>query len=228
MRPPEAYSPRRTLYDLRAVTVLLPRGGTLGPLTWRVERGRHVRVTFADEEQWQGLVALLTGQAAPRTGRMEEVLPVTVQTDARLRENLNPNLTVNAFLESPDAPEHVWLSGRRRALLVLVDLLGFTPALRRRPLKHIPPEMQERFWALRFMISRAHLLIGRDLFRSTDALLREALRRRWNDLAGTLIVAESEQPLPGPVDTWLHIDAEGAVTVTAIGEPAGEATREEH
>ncbi len=226
MQPPEFVSLRRILYDLHAVTVTLPGGGSIGPITWRLERACHVRVTCADDAQWLGLVALLSGKLTPRSGRMEEVLPVIVQTDVRLREKPEPNDTVTQFLESPDAPEHVWLEGRRRALLVLVDLLGLTPALRRRPFKHLEPEVRGRVWALHFMLSRAGLLIARDLFRLTDPLVREALRRRWSDFPGALVAAESDPPLPGPVDTWLRIAPDGTVTVTGVGEPSASATPE--
>ena len=226
MQPPEFVSLRRILYELHAVAVTLPGGGSIGPITWRLERARHVRVTCADDAQWLGLVALLSGQRAPSSGRLEEVVPVTVQTDVRVREKLDPNRTVAQFLESPDAPEHVWLEGRRRDMLVLVDLLGLSPALRRRPFKHLPPEVQERVWALHFMISRANLLMGRDLFRLTDPILREVLRRRWSDLSGTLVAAESAPPLPGPVDTWLRIAPDGSVSVTGVGEPVANATPE--
>ena len=171
-------------------------------------------------------MALLSGQLPVRTGRMEEVVPVTVQTDRRVRERLNPNGTVNDFLESPDAPAHVWLQGRRRDLLVLVDLLGLEPALRRRPFKHLAPDEQNRVWGLHFMISRAGLLIARDLFRLEDALLREALRRRWGDFSGTLVAAEGALPLPGPVDTWVRIAPDGAFHVTSVGEPAAQGTPE--
>jgi hypothetical protein len=204
-----AARPRPTLYDLHSVTVALPQGGRIGPIDWRLQRGRRIAVRCASEAQWEAFRALLTGAVTPRSGAIEEITPVTVQTDARLREALRPNATIQDFLDSPDAPEFIWLGGRHHTLMVLVDLLDITPRLRYRSIKLLAPELVERALALRFVASRANLLLGREVFQIADAKVQEALRRRWGDWPGSVLACEGERPLPGPTDGWVQFDPDG-------------------
>jgi hypothetical protein len=224
MTPTDAPSLRRTLYRIQGAVVLLPGEGQIGPIDWTLERGHRVRVRCAHPAQWEALVALLSGERAPATGAMEEVVPVRVQTDLRVRESLSPNRTLREFLESPDAPESVWLGGRRRSLWVLLDALGISPALARRAYRYLSPEQQAKVWAFRFLLSRASLLIGREVFRIPDPLVQAVIARRWGDLPGTVVVGESDVPLPGPTDQWAALDAEGHFTCGAdvAAAPAGE------
>ena len=230
MAPSDSISLRRMLYELREVTVPLPGGGRIGPISWMLERGRRVRVATASDAQWQAFVALLTGEQHAATGTLEEVATVTVQTDTHLRESLNLNRSLEEYLNSPDMPELIMLDGRRRSLWVLLDVLGISPHMTRRALKYAAPELIDKVWALRFMLSRASLLIGRDLFRLTDEGIHAALRRRWSDLTGAVVVGETEQPLPGPVQEWVRFDGDGGFTSgreagadDATGRPPGDA-----
>lgn len=187
----------------------LPGGGRIGPISWDLERGRRIRVRCATDGQWTAFVALLTGQQAPAEGVLEEVRSVRVQTDVHLRETLDLNRTVQEFLQAPDTPESVWLDGRRRSLWVLVDQLGLAPANTRRVLKLESTAVQHKYWVLRFLLSQADLVIGREVFRSDDPQVQAALRRRWGDLPGALLAGESDRPLPGRADAWLAFDADG-------------------
>jgi hypothetical protein len=211
---------RRTLYDLREVTLELEDRSQVGPISWLLLRGVRVRVRCAYEAQWEAFAALLSGQQAPASGAVEEVVPVTVQTDARLRATMSMNQSLDDYLHSGNLPELIWLEGRRHSLRVLVDVLGITTRMARHPLKFCNPETVDKAWALRFLLSRADLLIARDLLRVRDPDVRTALRRSWGDLPGTLVACESEppEPLPGPAQGWVRIDAQGAFS--AGDEPA--------
>lgn len=221
MTEPPPPTRRRLVLRLVGACLALPGGPQIGPIDWELERGRRIRVYCESDAHWDAFVALLSGQRYPTAGALEEIHTVRVQTDQHLRESMNLNQTIDDFLHSPDAPETVWLDGRRRALWVLVDQLGITPAMTRRPLKLHGPEVQARYWALRFLLSQADLVIGREVLRIADPDVQTALRRRWNDLPGALVVGESGASLPGPVDGWVRLDAHGAFS--AGTEPPPEA-----
>jgi hypothetical protein len=171
---------------------------------------------------WQAeLEAILTGAAKPQDGYLEELSTITVQTDTHQRNTLNRNQSIADFLDSPDTPAHVWLQNRRRALGVLVDLLGITPAMTRRPLKMEPPPVAERLWVLRFLLSRAELLLGSDIFQLQDAAIRSALARRWEDIPGCIVASCARESLPGPVDTVVRIHPEEFVREAAGVNPPG-------
>lgn len=209
MEPTDSSGAYPALYRLREVTLLLPGRGTIGPITWTVPRRRRIGVRCANDAQWEVLRSLLTGQAVPRGGLLDEAEGVTVQSDTHLRAALHRNDTLQEFLDAPETPEFIWLAGRRRSLMVLVDLLGITPAMRRRPLKFSSSGTEDKVWALHFVLSQASVLVGREVFRCPDPLVREALRRRWGDWPGTLIAGLDAEPLPGPLDGWARIDADG-------------------
>lgn len=204
---------RDALLRLRDVTLTLPDGTGMGPITWEVLRGRRICVSCASDAQWDALVALLTGQLQPASGGLQEIVPVKVQTDVHLRDTLDLNQSIRDYLHSPDAPEYVWLDRRRRALWVLIDLLGISPDMTRRPLKMEGATVYDKYWALRFMLSRAELLIGREIFQIEDARVRTAFRSRWHDFPGTLIVGDLGATLPGPCDTRVRIDAVGSCSI---------------
>lgn len=211
------------LLRLREVTLLLPGSGSIGPITWALERRRRIGVRCASEAQWEVFCSLLSGQAAPRGGIVDEWDGVTVQTDVHLRAGLSGNATLDEFLDAPEAPEFVWLDGRRRSMMVLVDLLGITPSMRRRPLKLAPPGTADKVWALRFTLSQASVLIGRELFRCPDPLVQDVLRRRWADWPGTVLVGLDGSVVPGPLDGWVRIDAEGHFTAGEGPPESGDA-----
>jgi hypothetical protein len=114
----------------------------------------------------------------------------------------------------------VWIEGRRRALWVLVDALGISPAMTRRTLKLLGPAEQHKVWVLRFLLSQAELVLGREIFRSDDAQVQTALRRRWGDLPGALVAAvphdAPDGDLPGPVHAWVHLDAAGHFSLEPV------------
>lgn len=210
---------RRVLYRLEAVRVRPPQGAPIGPISWDIVRGRRIGVRCADPAQWETLAALLCGLQRPEEGHVEELSPVTVQTDLRVRETIHPNLILQDYLHSPDAPEFVWLDGRRRSLEVLVDGLGISPAMTRRAVRYGPPDLFDKVWALRFMLSRAHLLLGRDVFAIADPQVRGAMRRRWKDFPGTLLACPVAPGLPGEPDLWVAFDADGGFAGPLPADP---------
>jgi hypothetical protein len=86
-------------------------------------------------------------------------------------------------------------------------------------LKLEPKEVQDRFWALRFVSSNADLLIGREIFELQDEPIRRVLRERWGDFPGAVICAAHADSCPGPVDTEIAIETGGSVRVEPIAEP---------
>jgi hypothetical protein len=218
----ETIRTQRPLLALEGVTAAAPGGEPIGPITWSLGRGKRIAVACARPGQWESLAGLLSGRIRPREGRLEEVSTVLVQSDRNLQETLDLNQSIEGFLHSPDAPEFVWLQNRRRALYVLVDALDISPRVTRRPVKMEAGEVQDKYWALRFLISRAELLIGRDIFRLNDPAVRQAIRLRWPDLPGTVVAGLGEEELPGPVDARVRIDEGGAFTLQAV--LGGEAT----
>ena len=213
----EAIRTQRPLLALEGVIVAAPGGEPVGPIGWSLPRGKRIAVTCARPGQWESLCGLLSGKLKPREGRMEEVSPVLVQSDRNLKDTLDLNQSIEGFLHSSDAPEFVWLQNRRRALYVLVDALGIAPATTRRPVKMETGAVQDKYWALRFLVSRADLLLGREIFRLPDPAVREAIRLRWPDLPGTLVAELGEGEPPGPLDARVRIDDRGAFTLAALG-----------
>lgn len=204
---------RRTLYHLREVAVPVPGGGRLGPIDWVLPRGKRFSVVCEEDAHWEVLSELLTGKILDFTGSLEEIETVTVQTDANLWESMDLNQSIRDFLHSPDAPDYVRLENRRHALWVLIDRLGLTARDTRRPLKLESEAVRIKYWALRFMVSRAELLLGRSVFASEDPEIREAIAARWSDFPGTLVIKDEGRPLPGPVDGQVVIDRAGRVRV---------------
>lgn len=202
----------RTLLTARDIVLNLEGGRVVGPWNGSIQMGQRIGVRTAFPEQWEALAEVLTGQRVPEKGRLEEIEQVRAQSDVNIKASLDLNRSITDFLHSPDAPEFVWLEGRRKVLWVLLDALEIRPDMTRMALKLIPEDILDKFCALRFMVSRAEVLVGREIFASHDEAVRKALSRRWLDFTGTVIAAESHSgALPGHVDAWWIIDGEGRV-----------------
>lgn len=191
----------------------------LGPIDWAVDENARIWVDLGDSAARAAIFGALTGQVKPVEGVIEEIGAVVAQSDARLREELSPNRSVADFLQSADAPEYVWLEQRRRPLPYLVDLVGLTPDRTRSPLKYQPPEVLEKFWALRFTLSRARLLVGEAIFSLSDPKIRSALAMRWLDFSGTVVAVAERKDLPGPVDTRVYLSPEGGLALQKFSAP---------
>ncbi len=197
------------LLTLHEVVVRDAGGAEIGPIDWSIHRAERVWVDFADELQFSLLANLLSGRAKPASGYIEEGKPVRVQSDLLLRESTNLNRSISEYLHSSDAPEFVWLESRRRPVQVLLDRLGLTANRFRLPLKFQPADVIEKFVAFRFIISRADLLIGRDLFAARDPNIAEVLRMRWADFPGVVIAGTAREKLPGVPDVHVTLAIDG-------------------
>lgn len=207
---------------IRLQGVRLGSGDTTSPvLDWPFHETERIWLDCPVPSWEEELAAILTGTAKPREGHLEELSTVIVQTDTNQQNTLDRSRSIADFLDSPDTPAHVWLDKRRRAMGVLVDLLGITPAMTRRPLKLEPPPVAERLWVLRFLLSRADLLLGSAIFQLQDAAIRTAMTRRWEDIPGCILASCARESLPGPVDTVVRIHPEKFIRETAGADPPG-------
>ena len=198
------------MLSLRRITFRTEADEEVGPIDVELPWAGRIWVDCPSDSCFAAFAAILTGLRKPLQGYLEEISPVVVQSDSHLKETLSPQQTIADYLDSPDAPEFVWLEGRRRSLRVLVDQLGLMPDTLRLPLKHQPPEVFTKYWALRFLISRADLLIGREIFALDDPAIQTALRRRWADSPGAVLAATARERLPGPVGLRLSLGADGS------------------
>ena len=164
----------------------------LGPIHMTLMENRRYGVRAANPVLWNTLVDALTGQGMRVQGQLIEPRPLRAQTDTRLWEMMRPNDTLQNWLKGPEAPLHVWLGQRRRSIGVLVDQLGLGAQQSRTPIKLMGDVVRNRIWCLRFIVSQADLLIGRDIFALEDETIRAALHRRWEDFPGTLLVGLPE------------------------------------
>ncbi|MBI3991772.1 MAG: hypothetical protein HY342_00750 [Candidatus Lambdaproteobacteria bacterium] len=203
----------QVLLSLRDVVLQDAGGARTEPFSLDIHEAERLHMQCARDGWRDRLVQVVSGQTKPAQGSLLEVVPVLVQSDANLRATLDLNRSLADYLHSEDAPEFVWLEQRRRSLQVLVDLLGIAPADTRRPLKLQSAQTVTRYWVLRFLLSRAQLLIGSEIFRLDDAQIRAAMARRWPDLPGAVLVCAPREALPGPVDTTLHLDADGTARI---------------
>lgn len=198
-----------TLLSFHDVIVRGPEGLQVGPITWEIARPGRIWLECEHPRLLELLVGLLTGEKQPAAGRMRESGGITVQTDAHLKSALNPNRTIADFLHSPEAPEYVWIEQRRRSVGVLLERLGLSPQHLRRPLKMASEAVTLKYLALRFLTSRADLLIGGEIFRTADPLIQAGFRMRWADIASVVIVAAPRELLPGAVTHHARLDAAG-------------------
>ena len=220
-----------------------PPAESLGPVDWVISKGDRALVSCHHSGQWDSLSGLLTGLVKPRTGSLEEIGRVKVQTDSNLKKSMDLNRSITDYLHSPNAPKYVWLGNRRKVLWVLVDILGISPSMTRKPLKLESQAVRDKYWALRFMVSQAELLLGGAIFHLPDPAIHAAMALRWGDFPGALIVEERTPgaSFPGVLDTRVEVDAKGLVSVRSQGrkssrngpeldseEGAGDAAREEH
>ncbi len=199
----------KPLLTFRDAVIPTAGGSKLGPIQWVLQRGERVCVESALPGAFEALAAVLMGQARPSAGFVEELETVVTQSDAHLRETLDLNRSIQDLLQKPEFPPFVWLEGRRRSLGVLMDRLALAPNRLRMPLKMEPPEVVDRFVALRFILSRADLLIGREVFACPDEPVRKALRARWDEFPGAVVAGGDPGSLPGKTGTRVVISAEG-------------------
>lgn len=218
--------PTKPLLILREVVVTDDEGRELGPLSCVIHRGERLWLEGADAPRIRALEAVLTGRLKPSSGSLEELQVVVTQSDGRLRASIPRSRSINDFLHSPDCPEFIRLEGRRRSIRVLLDRLELTPGSLRRPLKMQPPEIVEKYLALRFITSQADLLVGGDIYSSRDPAIRHALRSRWGDHPGAVLAATSRAGLPGRPDSRLGITPGGELIRLAIGQEEGEQEQE--
>lgn len=202
--------------SLNEAVIAVPEGPDLGPIDWPIHNGERFHVHCANPAQWEALVGVLTGQAALKQGGLEELEPATVQHDGYLLENLDMNQSIEDYLKSPEAPRHLWMDARRRVLLVCVDSLGLSPHMTRQPLRHVEEPVLNKFWALRFMTSRAQLQIGKGVFSVADEDVRKTLRRRWDDIPGAVVAGCPAEHLPGKVTYRVSFDEGGGFTMERV------------
>jgi hypothetical protein len=194
----------------------LPDEGQLGPIDWDVGEERRVAVSCAVAEHWDVMMDFLTGLLPPNSGEVIERDSLIVQTDRNLLDNMKLNLPITDFLNSPDAPKTLWLDQRVRSIGILLEKLEITPQNIRRDIKLESETVRDKFLALRFMLSHADLLIGREIFQIEDPLVRDCLRLWWDGFQGVLIGCQDGEVLPGAVDTRIRIAEDGGVTVTPV------------
>ena len=199
-------APLLTFHDLIIRTA---EGLSIGPINWSLHRAQRIWMECADERMFAAFAEVLAGVNRPASGYIEELSTITVQSDFRLRQALKLNQSIQEYLHSTDAPEFVWLENRRRSLNVLLDKIGLTPDRFRLPLKLQPAEVFDKFWALRFLVSKADLLIGRELFALPDPQIRESLRLRWGDFPGTLLAVAAQDELAGEPDVHVVLASDG-------------------
>jgi hypothetical protein len=101
-----------------------------------------------------------------------------------------------------------------------MERLGLESRHFRRPLKLEPPEVFERFWVLRFLASRAQLLVGREVFALEDPRVREAIEQRWADWPAAVIYAGPPERIPAPPDAALTLTPEGHAETELLSEAA--------
>lgn len=202
------------LYRLREVMIPLPDGGRLGPIDWDVEKDKRVGVSCADAEHWDALMDFLTGLLPPISGEVDEREALVVQTDRNLLKNMKLTHPITDFLNAPDAPKTLWLDHRVRSTGLLLERLELTPKNIRQDIQLVSATVRDKFWALRFMLSHADLLMGREVFQIEDPPVRECLRMWWSDFQGVLIACEDVGTLPGAVDIRFRTGGDGSVTIT--------------
>lgn len=185
----------------------------IGPINWTINRAQRIWLETEDEAQFLAIGDLLSGRLRPMEGYVEELHRVRVQSDYRLRGTAILNRSITDYLNSSDVPEQVWLENRRRSVRVLLDRLGLYANHSRLPLKFQSAEVMEKFAAFRFIISRADLLIGNQIFGGEDAEIEQVLRMRWLDFPGAVIACAELDRLPGAPDTHAAITGDGAFSV---------------
>jgi hypothetical protein len=210
---------------IHGVTYRTAERRTVGPIHLELSRRQRVLLRCDSEPAYAAFLDVLTGGLEPLTGRLVELDSVRVQTDRRLREQIQPGQSVRELMERYPLPESIWLAGRRRSVPVVMDRLDLSPNLLRWPLKLLDPGVLDRFWALRFVASEADLLIGREVFLLTDERIRRVLRERWLEFPATVICAAPEEALPGPAHVLLVIEADGSSRVEPLAQ-APEAAEE--
>jgi hypothetical protein len=206
---PKAGMRNRPLLTFRDVVIKGDGGHTLGPINWTVYRAERIRLETEVPEVSHALFLVLAGLAVPASGYIEELSTVVVQADFLLQASISGNATIQEYLHSADAPEFVRLKGRRRAPGILLDKLGLLPRYFRRPLKLQPEEVRRRYWAFRFLVSRADLLLGGEIFEPGDEKVRDALRMRWADFPAAVVAACPEELMPGEFHTEVRLDRQG-------------------
>lgn len=213
----------RPLMTLRQMHYRTEAGLWLGPLTWTLGRHERILLEWETPAVLEALFDLLSGRLQPAGGSLEEEHRVRVQSDRHLRELLTPNRTIQDILRTAELPDTIWLEQRRRSRFVVLDRLGLSPHQFRRPFKLESRAVLDKFWAFRFIVSRAELLLGREVFLLEDPAIRQVLRQRWSDFPGTVVCAAPEEVLPGPVTTRavLHDDGSVEARPAAPGPPPG-------
>lgn len=204
----------RPLLTFREAVLRTESGASIGPIDWTLYRGARIRLEAAAPEALQTLLLALGGRVTPVGGFMEELGTVVVQGDFLLEEAIAGNRTIQEYLHSPDAPEFVRMEGRRRAPGVLLDKLGLDPRHFRRPLKLEPADVRRRYLAFRLLVSRADLLLAREILEVDDPLVHEAFALRWDDIPGALVVAAAPERMPGATDAVVSLDGEGRFRLT--------------
>ena len=206
----------------------LPDGGQLGPIDWDVEKDRRVAVSCADPAHWDALMDFLTGLLPPVSGEVMEKEALIVQTDRNLLKNMKLNHPITDFLNAPDAPKNLWLDDRLRSTGILLERLELNPRSLRRDIVLETEAVREKFWALRFMLSHADLLLGREVFQVENPQIRDCLAMWWDGFQGILIACEDGGTLPGAVDTRLCTGEDGSVTLTALHSNSSPRTDEDY
>jgi hypothetical protein len=204
---------QRLLLGLHGVMFRTAERLEVGPIHLQVHRGEKILLRCDSEAIYAALLEVLSGRQQPIAGRLDELEPVRVQTDRHLRESITLNRTIRELLEEGGLPDTIWVGQRRRSLFGVIDRLGLSPRNFRLPIKMESAAVIEKFWALRFIASRADLLVGREIFALEDSAIRELLCQCWGDLSAAVIYAGPPERIPGPPDTVLTLEGGGAARV---------------
>ena len=221
------------LLGLHGVVFRLPErpeaGGThaeprleIGPIHLTLHRHERVLLDCESDAIYDAFLRVLSSDVHLIQGRLVEHERIRLQTDRHLREGLNLNRSIRELNAAGPLPDSIWLGGRRRSLFTVMDRLGILTHHVHGPLKMEPAGVFEKYWALRFVMSEADLLIGREIFALDDPAIREVIALRWGDLRGALIYAGAAERIPAPPHWTLGLHADGRATVE--GAPRGSPT----
>ena len=202
----------RPLLELEDVIMQGENDLSVGPISLKLFPRGRVWLEGFEADQVAAIESLLAGQKKHIAGRLLEAKPVQFLSDQIIRQRYDFHQSISDFLESHAAPSQVWLEGRKRSVRVLVDRLGLTPKDMRSPVHLSSGPVQDKFIALRLLLSRADILLISSFLHKLDTSVKTMLASHWGDFPGVIIAACDDTDLPGVPDMH-RVYENGQITI---------------
>ncbi len=188
---------RAPLIQVHQAVLLSAKGTLMPPISGVLRQGTRLSIGVEAPETWHIFRQALLGRQQPRRGWVREAVGLRVQSDTNLYEHALLSKNASEWLCSVKGG-WVWLNGRRRSPHGILDMLGMSARIARRPWHLLTPSQRRKVISLQLICSSARLVLIERMLAWKEPHIAKTLAMRWGEFPGAVLAIGARQGMPGP------------------------------